>query len=289
MTAPSRKNSRIYIFTPSLLQWVTAQRTEPSPNTKSSSSTSTAHYRLGNRIYDALKRYLLAAARPSRPPRKRCSRRSQGRDRPSDAFPHHALCRLSLGCTRSRGAPARQPKPPDAAPPGDAAIGTSAQPVAETHTSHSGRASRAGRPSQTPSPHSPRSHHSSSSSCCPTSTARPSRTRSASSRGPCRPNFTFTAVYTAEDAGVYKPAPGALAYALTRLKEDFGVEKEEVLVTAQSLFHDVIPAKARGIDAAWIAREGGVTGLQGTTGEEAKFKFKTLGEMAEAVKKDRAA
>ncbi|KAH9948077.1 haloalkanoic acid dehalogenase [Amylocystis lapponica] len=66
--------------------------------------------------------------------------------------------------------------------------------------------------------------------------------------------FAFTAVYTAEDAGAYKPAPGALAYALKQMKEEHGLEKSDILVVAQSLHHDIAPAKEVGIAGAWIAR-----------------------------------
>ncbi|KAI0333869.1 HAD-like protein [Cubamyces sp. BRFM 1775] len=98
------------------------------------------------------------------------------------------------------------------------------------------------------------------------------------------PVFTFDAVYTAEDAGAYKPAPEMLDYALKHLKEDFGIEQDAVLMTAQSMMHDIIPAKRRGMDTAWINRPNAVTGL-GISGEEAKYVFSTLGEMAEAVER----
>ncbi|KAH9893382.1 HAD-like protein [Cubamyces lactineus] len=99
--------------------------------------------------------------------------------------------------------------------------------------------------------------------------------------------FSFDAVYTAEDAGAYKPAPEMLDYALKHLKEDFGIEQDAVLMTAQSMTHDIIPAKGRGMDTAWINRPNAVTGL-GISGEEAKYVFSTLGDMAEAVEKANA-
>ncbi|KAI8996419.1 haloalkanoic acid dehalogenase [Trametes punicea] len=102
---------------------------------------------------------------------------------------------------------------------------------------------------------------------------------------PERPAFTFDAVYTAEDAGAYKPAPEMLAYALKHLKEDFGIEQDEVLMTAQSLLHDIVPAKRQGLDTVWINRSNAVAGL-GMGGEEAaNYVFSTLGEMAEAVER----
>lgn len=100
--------------------------------------------------------------------------------------------------------------------------------------------------------------------------------------------FSFTAIYTAEDAGAYKPDPAALRYALRRLKEDWGVEKEEVLVTAQSVFHDLIPAKREGVKGAWINRQGASRGLDGAevVRERFEWEFETLGAMADAVEKE---
>jgi hypothetical protein len=39
------------------------------------------------------------------------------------------------------------------------------------------------------------------------------------------------------------------------LKREFGVDKREVLHTAQALHHDMMPAKSMGVSAAWIDRE----------------------------------
>ncbi|KAH9944967.1 HAD-like protein [Epithele typhae] len=96
--------------------------------------------------------------------------------------------------------------------------------------------------------------------------------------------FAFDGVYTAEEVGAYKPAPEMLTFALERLKTEFGIESGEVLVTAQSVFHDIVPARGRGLGTAWINRAGAVTGKP-EVGEEgqAMFVFPTLGAMAEAV------
>ena len=100
--------------------------------------------------------------------------------------------------------------------------------------------------------------------------------------------FAFSAVYTAQDVGAYKPAPEMLTYALRKLKEDFGIEQDEVLMTAQSVFHDILPAKGRGMATAWINREGAITGLPESTTDVAMFVFPTMGAMAEAVEKANA-
>ena len=69
----------------------------------------------------------------------------------------------------------------------------------------------------------------------------------------------FDAVFTAEDIGSYKPDPANFHYMLDRLAER-GHGKAEILHTAQSLFHDHVPAKAIGLSTAWINRRHGKTG-----------------------------
>ena len=66
----------------------------------------------------------------------------------------------------------------------------------------------------------------------------------------------FDAIFTAEDIGSYKPDPANFAYLLSRLGE-MGIDKSRVLHTAQSLFHDHVPAKRAGLTTAWIDRRGG--------------------------------
>ena len=52
----------------------------------------------------------------------------------------------------------------------------------------------------------------------------------------------FDAVYTAEDAGMYKPHSGMFAYLLNKL-EEAGIEKRRVLHVAGSIRFDHVPAK----------------------------------------------
>ncbi len=78
----------------------------------------------------------------------------------------------------------------------------------------------------------------------------------------------FDAVYTAQDIGSYKPDPANFRYMLTRLKEDFGVGRGEILHVAQSLFHDHVPARAAGLANVWIDRRGQSRG--GTWGATAR-------------------
>ncbi|EEH37203.1 haloacid dehalogenase [Paracoccidioides lutzii Pb01] len=106
----------------------------------------------------------------------------------------------------------------------------------------------------------------------------------------------FDAVYTAQDVGSYKPNPKNFDYLLSHVKSEFGLEKDQVLHVAQSLFHDHVPAKKYGLQSAWIARgEGGGSGMGGKVveyleGENPKvafgWRFNTLGELAEAVERE---
>ena len=99
----------------------------------------------------------------------------------------------------------------------------------------------------------------------------------------------FDAVYTAEDIGSYKPADANFEYLLAHLKSDLGLERSDVLHTAQSLYHDHIPAKKFGVANAWIDRqrlsEGGDWGAteQVEVMPAIDYIFFSLGEMAEAV------
>ena len=99
----------------------------------------------------------------------------------------------------------------------------------------------------------------------------------------------FDAVYTAEDIGSYKPADANFEYLLAHLKSDLGLDRSEVLHTAQSLHHDHAPANRFGLANAWIDRqrlsEGGSWGATArletmpTTG----FVFFSMAEMAAAA------
>jgi 2-haloalkanoic acid dehalogenase type II len=66
----------------------------------------------------------------------------------------------------------------------------------------------------------------------------------------------FDAVYTAQDIGSYKPDLANFRYLLEGVKRDLGVEKEQVLHTAQALLIDQVPAKTMGLHGAWINIEG---------------------------------
>lgn len=105
------------------------------------------------------------------------------------------------------------------------------------------------------------------------------------------PNFTFDAIYTAEEIGSYKPDLNNFRYLIEHCDKDLGVKKENIIHTAQALSHDHVPAKQIGLASAWIerGRDKEVKSVMGGTLEEYKDKvaftwhYATMGEMADAV------
>lgn len=99
----------------------------------------------------------------------------------------------------------------------------------------------------------------------------------------------FDAIYTAETIGSYKPSPRNFEYMLEHLESDLGIEKHQVLHTAQSLHHDHVPARQFGLSNAWIDRQGlNDSENWGATARveqkpEFDFLFSTMGDMARAV------
>jgi len=69
----------------------------------------------------------------------------------------------------------------------------------------------------------------------------------------------FDKIVTAEDVGSYKPDLRNFRRLLTEV-EKLGVRPSEILHTAQSLFHDVAPAKSIGLKTCWINRRKGRAG-----------------------------
>ncbi len=97
-----------------------------------------------------------------------------------------------------------------------------------------------------------------------------------------RLSIEFDAIFTAEDIGSYKPDLNNFRFMLAHL-DQMGVRPAQILHTAQSLFHDIRPAREIGLATAWIDRGGARMG--GTTPPpEARpdFTFPSLGALAEA-------
>jgi 2-haloacid dehalogenase len=63
----------------------------------------------------------------------------------------------------------------------------------------------------------------------------------------------FAAVITAQQVGSYKPNARNFHHALERLAQR-GAAPEQVLHVAQSLFHDIAPARALGLATVWVNR-----------------------------------
>jgi 2-haloacid dehalogenase len=101
----------------------------------------------------------------------------------------------------------------------------------------------------------------------------------------------FDAVYTAQDIGSYKPDPRNFEYMLARLAEQ-GIGREQILHTAESLYHDHIPARRFGLATCWIHRRAGRSGHGAARAPEVEvrpdFRFATLAEMADAHRAERA-
>jgi 2-haloacid dehalogenase len=101
----------------------------------------------------------------------------------------------------------------------------------------------------------------------------------------------FDAIFTAEDVGSYKPSPRNFEYMLKNLRS-MGVEKNRVLHTAESMFHDHKPANEFGLASCWIYRRHQQQGFGATMnpGDMPKydFQFTSMGEFAAAHKKLKA-
>jgi 2-haloacid dehalogenase len=95
----------------------------------------------------------------------------------------------------------------------------------------------------------------------------------------------FDAVYTAEDIGSYKPSDRNFDYMLAKLKT-LGIEKGEILHTAESLFHDHAPANVYGLASCWIYRRHGQDGFGATMVPadmpKYNFRFTSMADMVEA-------
>lgn len=95
----------------------------------------------------------------------------------------------------------------------------------------------------------------------------------------------FDAIYTAEDIGSYKPSERNFEYMLDKLKS-LGVEKHQVLHTAESMFHDHGPANRHGLANCWIYRRYAQEGFGATMNPGAmpsyNFRFNSMADLAKA-------
>lgn len=95
----------------------------------------------------------------------------------------------------------------------------------------------------------------------------------------------FDAIYTAEDIGSYKPSERNFDYMLHNL-ETLGIRKDEVLHTAESMFHDHGPANRHGLASCWIYRRHDKDGFGATMhpGDMPRydFRFNSMADLARA-------
>lgn len=68
---------------------------------------------------------------------------------------------------------------------------------------------------------------------------------------------------TCDEAGVNKPSPKVFEYVLRKLAPR-GVQKGDILHTAQSQYHDIAPATEMGLATMWIERRHGKNGFGAT-------------------------
>lgn len=98
----------------------------------------------------------------------------------------------------------------------------------------------------------------------------------------------FDGSYTAEDVGSYKPFDRNFDYMLEKIAT-LGLKKEEILHTAESMFHDHRPANKYGLANCWIYRRHDKKGFGATMnpGEMPKYDFQ-FNSMADLVKAHQA-
>ncbi len=95
----------------------------------------------------------------------------------------------------------------------------------------------------------------------------------------------FDAIYSAEDIGAYKPSDRNFEYMIDHIG-DLGLEKKDLLHTAESLFHDHVPANKFGLGSCWIYRRHAQEGFGATMnpGKQPNidFRFNSMRELANA-------
>jgi len=95
----------------------------------------------------------------------------------------------------------------------------------------------------------------------------------------------FDAIYSAEDVGAYKPSDRNFDYMKAHLA-DLGLEPHEVLHTAESLFHDHLPASRHGFAKCWIyrrhAQEGYGATMTPAETPDVDFRFNSMADLVKA-------
>ncbi|MBM3519191.1 MAG: haloacid dehalogenase type II [Alphaproteobacteria bacterium] len=106
-----------------------------------------------------------------------------------------------------------------------------------------------------------------------------------------RLKIAFDAIYTAQDIGSYKPSARNFDYMLEKLK-GLGLRRPDILHTAESLFHDHVPANAHGLASCWIYRRHDKQGFGATMNPGAipkhDFKFNSMADLVAAHRRELA-
>ena len=97
----------------------------------------------------------------------------------------------------------------------------------------------------------------------------------------------FDAIYTAQDAGSYKPSDRNFTYMMEKLERS-GIGRGDILHTAESLFHDHGPANKHGLASCWIYRRHDQEGFGATMTPERTpaidFRFDSMADLVGAHK-----
>lgn len=90
----------------------------------------------------------------------------------------------------------------------------------------------------------------------------------------------FHAIVTAEDVGSYKPGHEIFYVAFEKIAE-LGIARSKTLHLAQSLYHDIAPARALGLPNVWVDRQTGYgSGITPLTNTVPDLRVTTLEEFA---------
>lgn len=106
-----------------------------------------------------------------------------------------------------------------------------------------------------------------------------------------RLGVAFDGVFTAQDVGSYKPADRNFEY-MTETLARRGLAPSDILHTAESMFHDHVPATRHGLAKCWIYRRHAQEGFGATmnpgTLPKVDFQFNSMAELAAAHRAEQA-
>lgn len=95
----------------------------------------------------------------------------------------------------------------------------------------------------------------------------------------------FDAIYTAQDVGSYKPSDRNFEYMLEKLQGQ-GIERGQILHTAESMFHDHVPGKRHDLASCWIYRRHDQKGFGATMNPgdlpRVDFRFNSMADLVKA-------